>query len=447
MAFPVTVAQKKQQTVTKLHVWSNFGGVQQVPANDDTVEGYIEFNCQNYGGTDRTGDVIAEPWTGNVLGFNDTFSTSGGFACFQLMRKFSEAGAFPAAEILFAYNRWGGADSCALGMGTLANYGNHGQTSKVLDWTYVDKTGSADMANISGAAYSYVRVEFWLKYGEPVSDRSSIADFIWTGATDSTFNTVGNWAKNGAAATSLANASIILPSGATQAFTYIGWDPISLTTTRLMVDGAASFNDVGGFYLGNLDIGATGRVTYDPTKFTFRLIGAPVFASGAKIALDAKYAANTKGRFLLMTWDNGSLNMDDAALTALFDATSASGNNPKVWAENLAKGGRLWLDLDYGAPKTRVNVLPVGDSITHGGEPLRHRRAASHLERRRRHDRRHRELPRPGGRRGLRPRQARHERHQRQHPDAQYAFPRVEQPRDEGNHAEADGEVHRGRGC
>ena len=45
----------------------------------------------------------------------------------------------------------------------------------------------------------------------------------------------------------------------------------------------------------------------------------------AKIALDAKYAANTKGRFLLMTWDNGSLNMDDAALTAVFDATSASG--------------------------------------------------------------------------------------------------------------------------
>jgi hypothetical protein len=367
VALPVTVAQKKQQTVTKLHVWSNFGGVKQVPANDDSVDGYIEFNCQNYGGTDRTGDVIAEPWTGNVLGFNDTFSTDGNFACFQLMRKFAEPDGVLPAEILFAYNRWGGADSCAFGMGTLANYGNHGQTSKALDWTFQDKAGSADMANISGAAYSYVRVEFWLKYGEAVSDRSSIANFIWTGATDSTFNTVGNWAKDGAAATSLANASILVPSGATQAFTYIGWDPISLTTTRLMVDGAASFNDVGGFYLGNLDIGATGRVTYDPTKFTFRLIGAPVFASGAKIALDAKYAANTKGRFLLMTWDNGSLNMDDAALTAVFDATSASGNNPKVWAENLAKGGRLWLDLDYGAPKTRVNVLPVGDSITHGG--------------------------------------------------------------------------------
>ena len=369
VALPVTVAQKKQQTVTKLHVWSNFGGVKQVAADNDSVEGYIEFNCQNYGGTDRTGDVIAEPWTGNVLGFNDTFSTSGGFACFQLMRKYAEPDGVLPAEILFAYNRWGGADSGALGMGTLANYGNHGQGDKTLDWTFQDKAGSADMANISGAAYSYVRVEFWLKYGEAVSDRSSAANYIWTPATEgeSTFATAGNWAKNETVATSLANASIILPAGATQAFTYIGWDPISLTTTRLMVDGAASFNDVGGFYLGNLDIGATGRVTYDPTKFTFRLIGAPVFASGAKIALDAKYAANTKGRFLLMTWDNGSLNMDDAALTALFDATSASGNNPKVWAENLAKGGRLWLDLDYGAPKTRVNVLPVGDSITHGG--------------------------------------------------------------------------------
>ena len=48
VSLPVTLAQQKQQTVTKLHVWSNFGGVRQVPANDDTVEGFIEFTPQNY---------------------------------------------------------------------------------------------------------------------------------------------------------------------------------------------------------------------------------------------------------------------------------------------------------------------------------------------------------------------------------------------------------------
>ena len=370
VALPVTPAQQKQQTVTKLHVWSNFGGVRQVPANDDSVEGYIEFNCYNYSGTDRTGDdVLAEPWTGGNCGFNDTFNTSGNFACFQLMRKFAEPDGVLPGEILFAYNRWGGTESCAFGMGTLANYGNHGQGNKTFDWTWFDKTGSADIGNISGAAYSYIRVEFWLKYGEPASDRTSIADYIWTPATEgeSTFATAGNWAKNETVATTLASKSILVPSGAAQTFTYVGYDPISLSTTRLLVDGAASFNDVGGFYLSTLDIGATGRITYDPTKFTFRLVSPPSFASGAKIALAPKYAANTKGRFLLMTWDGGALDMDDAALTAVFDATSANGNNPKVWAEHLATGGRLWLDLDYGAAKTRVNVLPVGDSITHGG--------------------------------------------------------------------------------
>ena len=39
VAFPVTHAQRKQVTVKKLHVWSNFGGVSQVAANDDTVDG------------------------------------------------------------------------------------------------------------------------------------------------------------------------------------------------------------------------------------------------------------------------------------------------------------------------------------------------------------------------------------------------------------------------
>ncbi len=367
VALPVTTAQKKQKTVTKLHVWSNFGGVQQIPASDDSVEGYIEFNCNNYGGTDRTGDAIAEPWSGNVIGFNDTFDTGGTFACFQLMRKFSEADAFPAAEILFAYNRWGGADSCAIGMGTLANYGNHGQTTKTLDWTFLDKTGSADMANISGAAYSFVRIDFWVKYDEAPT-RESMAKFIWTGATDSTFATVGNWAKDETVATSLANGSILLPENENPTFAYVGWDPVNLSSTTFMVDGTATFPEVGGFYFAGLDMGQTGKLVYDPVKFSMRLVAAPIFASGAKIALTPNYASATKGRFLLMTWDNGSLDMDAAALNALFDTSSADGADVKVWAENLEHGGRLWLDLDYAAPKKRVNVLCTGDSITQGSD-------------------------------------------------------------------------------
>ena len=165
------------------------------------------------------------------------------------------------------------------------------------------------------------------------------------------------------------DSAFVIPAGESRTMTYIGWDPVVLLTTRFQVEGTAAFNDVGGFYLNKLCVGPSGKITYDPTKFTFRLCSPPSFASGAKVALAPKYAANEKGRFLLMTWDAGQLEMDDAALTAVFDASSARGARPKVWAENLeGGGGRLWLDLDDGAPKQRVNVLCVGDSITHGND-------------------------------------------------------------------------------
>ena len=372
VALPVTLAQQKQKTVTKLHVWSNFGGVSQVAANDDSVEGYIEFNPINYNETDRTGDVIAEPWAPKTYGFNDTFDTSGasGHGCFQIMRKFADEGAFPAAEILFSYTRWGNtsANPRGIGMGTLADYGNHGySSSRALDWTFTYGADGSDVANISGAAYSFIRIDFWVKYAEAPA-RADMANFVWTGATDATFNAAGNWAKDGTPATSLANGAILVPDGVTPTFSYIGYDPISLTTTTLLVDGSATFSDVGGFYLAALDIGATGKITYDPTKFTFRLLAPPTFAPGAKIALTPNYASATKGRFLLMTWNNGSLDMDATSLNALFDTASAQGADVKVWAENLAQGGRLWLDLNYSAPKERVNVLCVGDSITQGSD-------------------------------------------------------------------------------
>ena len=374
VAFPVTLAQQKQQTVTKLHVWSNFGGVSQVAADNDSVDGYIEFNPINYSQTERTGDVLAEPWSG-AYGFNDTFNTSGsnGHGCFQIMRKYSELDGVLPGEMLFAFNNWGSSSGRAhsMGMGTLANYGNHGYTSsKSLDWTYASSdTVSADVNTISEGAYSYIRIDFWVKYESAVAPaRTDLAECVWAGSADSAIATAGNWAEGEGAAATLAGKTILVPSGATPTFTYVGWDPVDLSSTALMMDGAATFPEVGGIYLALLDMGATGKLTYDPTKFTFRLIAPPVFASGAKIALDSKYAANTKGRFLLMTWDNGSLAMSQADLNALFDTASANGADVKVWAENLDRGGRLWLDLDYSGAHPQINVLCVGDSITQGSD-------------------------------------------------------------------------------
>ena len=375
VTLPVTHAQRKKQTVTKLHVWSNFGGVQQVAANDDTVEGYIEFCPANTGGTETTGgDVIAEPWT-DAIGFNDNLMTTGsnGYGCFQLMRKFSDPSAFPAAEILFAFNRWGSSNSYNdIGMGTLANYGTYidgKNASKTLDWTFVSQSVSDDRGRISSSAYSLMRIEFWVKYANaPTATRADLASAVWTGATDSAIATPGNWSTDGTTPLSAftSYALIRLPEGVSQTFTYPNCDRVAVPSI-LMLDGAASFPEVGGLYITGIDMGATGRLSYDPVKFCLTLIETPVFASGAKFALPSKYASATKGRFLLMNWQRGSLDMEPAALTAIFDTASANGADVKVWAENFeGGGGRLWLDLDYSAPKKRINLLCTGDSITQG---------------------------------------------------------------------------------
>ena len=373
VALPVTIAQQKQCAVSKLHVWSNFGGVSAVPASDDSVTGYIEFNPLSYaGGEKNVSGAIAEPWSG-AYGFDDSFETSGtsGHACFQIMRKFADSSVFPGGEILFAYNNWGKGESDtraqAIGMGTLADYGHNGYTSaKSLDWTFAGDDGAE--SRIGVGAYSFIRIDFWVKYSE-VSSRQTYADYTWTGNGGTDFATASNWGSASEAASSIADSVVMLPEGVDQAFTYIGYDPIKFKTTTFMVDGIARFNDVGGFYLAGLDVGAQGKLVYDPVKFTFRFVSAPVFASGAKIALDAAYQANTRGRFLLMTWDKGSVDMTDEVLTSLFDVSSASGSNVKVWAENFEKGGgRLWLDLDYGAARRKINVLCVGDSITQGSD-------------------------------------------------------------------------------
>ncbi len=376
VSFPVTIAQQKQQVVTKLHVWSNSGGVTPVAANDDSVEGYIEFNPLNYNGNDTdTAGAISEPWSGNIYGFNDTFNTSGsnGHGCFQLMRKFSDATVFPQGEVLFAYNNWGkgtgDTQPRAIGIGTLADFGNLGyNTTKTFDRTFTCGEDGTDAGNISSPAYSLIHIGFWVKYADGAPSRAALADAVWSSTADAAFATAGNWTAGGGAATTLADSNLLIPENANQTFTYNGWDPISLPSSTLMVDGKATFPEVGGIYFAGLDMAQTGKLTFDPVKFSIRTVAPPTFAAGAKLALTSNYASFTKGRFLLMTWNNGTLDMTDAELNALFDATSASGADVKVWAENLAQGGRLWLDLDYTATKTRMNVLCVGDSITHGSD-------------------------------------------------------------------------------
>jgi len=373
VAMPVTPAQLKQQVVNKLHVWSTSRAVRQVLPTDDSVTGYIEWGCLNYGGGDRTATgVLAEPWTGNPCGFNDTLNTSGtaGHGCWQFFRKFANGEDPLGAEVLFAYNRWGGTSAVpnAIGFGTFANFGNNGySTSKEIDRTFCYGDPGTDWAKICSLAYSKIRFEFWVKYENdtPVS-RADLANYSWSPADGSLdFWTAANWKKGETACANVDFVTFRIPEGVNLVPTYQNHDNVTHWATSFMIDGTLSLCTVGGFYNNKFDIGPTGKLIIDPTRFCWRLRSPPTFQPGAKLALAPQFANSTNGRFLICYWNAGEIDLE--AANAAFDTTSAKGNNPRLYVDVLADGThRLWLDLDADAAKTRLNILCVGDSITQG---------------------------------------------------------------------------------
>jgi len=372
IALPVTYNQFKQQTISKLHVWSDHGGVSTVAATDDSVSGSIAFNSLNYEGKAKNFSGAAIETLSAAYDWNDTLvhdASTSGHACFHFYRHFANAvDSGPAAEVLFAYNEWGSNNSTysGIGFGTLADNSQF-LGSKSYNWTFSSSAAGDVRCKINSAAYKTIRIEFWAKGGSTPS-RSDCVDGTWAAGEAGDFANITNW-HNGANAmlSTLTDQRLLVQAGASPSFTYIGWDPIELYGTELFIDGTANFPAQGAFCLGTLDMGATGRLVYDPAKVSFRFSQAPKFASGAKLALASKYSTYAKGRFLMFSWDEGTLDLDAAALAELFDASSAAGNSPLFTVEKVGQGGRLWLDLDSTATYPTVRVMPVGDSITHGG--------------------------------------------------------------------------------
>lgn len=130
----------------------------------------------------------------------------------------------------------------------------------------------------------------------------------------------------------------------------------------------------GGVLVGQLAVKDGGKITLDPVRTPILLTsGVPTFEAGSKIALDSKYANNTKGKFTIAAWT------DATAVTQLpaFDTTSApNAAHPTFAIESYTttqEGSAtqktyytLTLDLDPTLPKTKLKVMPLGDSITEG---------------------------------------------------------------------------------
>lgn len=152
VTFPL--AANKQQVVNKLHVYSNMGSVHNVDADDDTVQGFLEFspfnatpgNCSNVAG------APANNW--NIMDWNDTLGTSGDGRGVMQIHRIKKAGdeLWTNAEVLFAYNNWGSGNDLALkdaaqnqtvGELGIGNYAQHWMTSTETDRTSHPGIGKA----------------------------------------------------------------------------------------------------------------------------------------------------------------------------------------------------------------------------------------------------------------------------------------------------------------
>ncbi len=163
---------KMQYVAKKLHVKSNFPGIHDVAADDDSVCGIVEGTRCNYSAGKETGgalDVSGVPE--NLMqsyGWNDTMGSGGlGYGCFQVHRIFSQTGEdshWNDAEVLFAWNRWGVAGYADdIGIGTYACYIHESGNIRTMDYTLTNVEDGNFGKNISSEAYSVRHFEIWVK--------------------------------------------------------------------------------------------------------------------------------------------------------------------------------------------------------------------------------------------------------------------------------------------
>lgn len=168
--------EKMQYVAKKLHVKSNYCGIHDIAADDDSVCGIVEgTRCGYSAGKEAGGPLDVAGVPSNLMtgcGWNDTMGAGGlGYGCFQIHRIFSQAGAdthWNDAEVLFAWNRWGLAGYADdIGLGSYACYISESGNIRTMDYTFTNVADGNFGDNISSEAYSVRHFEIWAKTVPP----------------------------------------------------------------------------------------------------------------------------------------------------------------------------------------------------------------------------------------------------------------------------------------
>ena len=183
-----------QQAVTKLHVCSNHGAIDNVAADDDSVTGWIEFSPYNY--SNPQSNASAPENYGNPYDWNDTLSQSGSYGCMQVFRVMnpSSKNLYERPQLMFAFNNFQSANSnpADFGIGNFAQHFNCNNAYHTEDWTGVGGT----LAKMAPEAYSVKTIEIWTKAATPAYVRDNIvtrADGTVYHGNDANRAIITNW--------------------------------------------------------------------------------------------------------------------------------------------------------------------------------------------------------------------------------------------------------------
>ena len=160
--FPWT-GKKFHAVVENLHVYSNDSSIHNIDAGVAGYCGVVEATSTNYSGADnQISGVPVDLMSGGKFGWNDTLGESGaGHGCFQVHRIFSQTdddAHWNDAEVLFAWNRWGGEPGVdEIGIGTFANHANN----NTMDYTYTASAVNGVEETVSAKAYQVRHLEIW----------------------------------------------------------------------------------------------------------------------------------------------------------------------------------------------------------------------------------------------------------------------------------------------
>ena len=211
-----------RQTVERFHVYSNAQGILNVDSSDGTTAGFIEFSpCDATGATSGTApktmfhDGNKQGSSGgdnDGLDWNDTIGSTSGRGMMQIFRIHANNETEQAAELVFAYNNFGQANTGAAGTKAgeigFGDYAQHYLTDTsaggvgeainaaytagmALDANHVssDYTGTrfSQADNINANAYRVRTIQIWVR---PTAD-----DLTWETASGTWTSTEFNNAK------------------------------------------------------------------------------------------------------------------------------------------------------------------------------------------------------------------------------------------------------------